>query len=113
MQKTDPAARGMLRLHHAPLACSLACRLALHVSGLPHEVALLNMARGEHKSPAYLRINPRGQVPALEADAGVLIESTAILPYISDLAPEERLFPQPGSFARAEGQAWLSFLSST
>ena len=103
----------MLRLHHAPLACSLASRLALFESDLPHEVAFVDTARGEQKSAAYLRLNPRGQVPALETDEGVLTESTAILPYIADLAPEKGLFPEPGTFARAKGQSWLSFLSST
>lgn len=103
----------MLRLHHAPLACSLASRLALVESGLPHEIAFVDTARGEQKSAAYLRINPRGQVPALETDEGVLTESTAILPYLADLAPQKRLFPPPGTFARATGQSWLSFLSST
>lgn len=103
----------MLRLHHAPLACSLASRLALIESGLPHDIAFVDTARGEQKSPVYRRINPRGQVPALETDEGVLTESTAILPYIADLAPEKRLFPAPGTFARAAGQSWLSFLSST
>lgn len=103
----------MLRLHHAPLACSLASRLALVESGLPHEIAIVDTSRGEQKSAAYLRINPRGQVPALETDQGVLTESTAILPYIADLAPEKRLFPAAGTFARAKGQSWLSFLSST
>lgn len=103
----------MLRLHHAPLACSLASRLALHETGLPHEIAFVDTARGEQKSAAYLRLNPRGQVPALETDDGVLTESTAILPYIADLAPEKQLLPEPGTFARATGQSWLSFLSST
>lgn len=103
----------MLRLHHAPLACSLASRLALVESGLPHEVVFVDTARGEQKSAAYLHINPRGQVPALETDQGVLTESTALLPFIADLAPEKRLFPAPGTFARAEGHSWLSFLSST
>ncbi len=103
----------MLRLHHAPLACSLASRLALVESRMPHEVVFVDTARGEQKTAAYLRLNPRGQVPALETDKGVLTESTALLPYIADLAPEKRLFPEPGTFARAQGQSWLSFLSST
>lgn len=103
----------MLRLHHAPMACSLASRFALAESGLPHEIAIVRTSRGEQKSEAYRRINPRGKVPALETDEGVLTESTAILPYIADLAPEMRLFPAAGTFARAQGQAWLSFLSST
>lgn len=103
----------MLRLHHAPLACSLASRLTLFESGVAHEVAFIDTARGEQKSAAYLQLNPRGQVPALETDEGVLTESTAILPYIADLAPAKRLFPEPGTYARAKAQSWLSFLSST
>jgi glutathione S-transferase len=90
------------------LACSLASRLALAESGLAHEVVF-----ADTKSPAYRKVNPRGQVPALETDEGLLTESTAILPYVADLAPETRLFPPAGTFARAKGQAWLSFLSST
>lgn len=103
----------MLRLHHSPMACSLASRLALIESGLPHEVAIVNTARGEQKTEAYLRINPRGKVPALETDNGILTESAAILPFIADLVPEKRLFPAAGSFARAQGHSWLAFLSST
>lgn len=103
----------MLRLHHAPLACSLASRFALVESGLPHEVAFVHTTRDEQKSEAYLRINPRGKVPALETDGGVLTESTAILPYIADLVPEKHLFPPAGTFARGQGQSWLSFLSSS
>ncbi|PZQ58342.1 MAG: glutathione S-transferase [Phenylobacterium zucineum] len=103
----------MLRLHHAPMACSLASRFALIAAGLQHEVAIVHTTRGEQLTEAYRRINPRGKVPALETDQGVLTESTAILPFIADLAPEARLFPLAGTFARAEAQAWLSFLSSS
>ncbi len=103
----------MLRLHHAPMACSLASRFALALSGLPHEIAVVRTTRGEQKTPAYLAINPRGKVPALETDDGVLTESTAILPYIADLAPAAGLLPPARTFQRAQAQSWLSFLSST
>lgn len=103
----------MLKLHHAPMSCSLASRLALAEAGLPHEVALVRTWNDEQKSAAYLAINPRGKVPALQTDQGVLTESTAILPFIADLAPEKALFPLAGTFERAKAQAWLSFLSST
>jgi glutathione S-transferase len=102
-----------LRLHHAPMACSLASRLALQEAGLPHDIALVHTTRGEQKTEAYRRINPRGKVPALETAEGVITESTAILPYIADLAPGKALMPPPGSFERAQAQAWLSYLSST
>src|ERR1700741_4404601 len=103
----------MLRLHHAPMACSLASRLALLEADLPHEIVFVDTLAGEQRTDAYRRVNPRGQVPALQTPDGVLVESAAILPYIADLAPEKCLFPPAGSFDRAQGQAWLSFLSST
>lgn len=103
----------MLRLHHAPLACSMASRFALTEAGLEHEVAFVRTSRGEQNTEAYRKINPRGQVPALETEDGVLTESTAILPYIADLAPEKALLPPAGTFARAQAQSWLSFLSSS
>ena len=102
-----------LRLHHSPVACSLASRLALIETGLAHEIVLVHTTRGEQKSDAYRAINPRGQVPALETPEGVLTESTAILPYIADLAPEKELLPPAGTFERARAQAWLSHLSTT
>jgi len=102
-----------LRLHHSPVACSLASRLALMEAGLEHEIMLVHTTRGDQKAGAYRRINPRGQVPALETAEGVITESTAILPYIADLAPGKALMPPQGSFERAQAQAWLSYLSST
>jgi glutathione S-transferase len=95
------------------MACSLASRFALLEAGVPHEVVIVRTWKGEQKSDAYRRINPRGKVPALETDQGVLTESGAILPYVADLAPEKSLFPKAGSFERAQAQAWLSFLAST
>lgn len=102
----------MLKLHHSPLACSLASRLALVEAGLEHEIAFVRTWKGEQKTPAYLAINPRGKVPALETPLGVLTESVAILPYIADLAPEKALIPTD-AFGRARAQSWLSFLSSS
>jgi glutathione S-transferase len=102
-----------LRLHHAPLACSLASRLALMEAAVAHEIAWVRTDRGEQLTAAYAAVNPRRQVPALETPEGVLTESTAILPYIADLAPAARLLPPAGTFARAQAQAWLSHLSSS
>lgn len=103
----------MLRLHHSPMACSLASRLALIESGLPHEIVTIRTWKGEQKSDLYRAVNPRGKVPALETDDGILTESTAILPYIADLAPQKNLLPPAGTFKRAVAQSWLSFFSST
>jgi len=103
----------MLRLYHSPLACSLACRLALAESGLAHEIVFVNTRKGEQHNDAYRRVNPRGKVPALETSGGVVTESSAILPLIADLAPEKRLLPPAGTVERAKAQSWLAYLSGT
>lgn len=103
----------MLRLHHSPMACSLACRLALSAADLPHEVIIVRTWKGEQKTDAYRAINSRGKVPTLETPDGVLSENTAILPYIADLVPAKLLMPAAGTFARAKAQSWLSYISSS
>jgi glutathione S-transferase len=102
----------MITLYHSPLACSLASKLALLESGLPHTVELVRTWRGEQQTPAYLAINPAGKVPALAVDGAVVTESTAILPLIADLAPSAGLLPTD-RIGRAQAQSLLSFLSSS
>jgi len=102
----------MLKLHHSPMACSLASRFALAEAGLDHEIAVVRTRDGEHLTEAYGRINPRRKVPALETDGGVVTESAAILPLIADLAPDARLMPT-GPVARAQAQAWIGYMAST
>ncbi len=101
-----------LKLHHSPMACSLASRFVLAETGLDHELVVVRTRAGEHLTEAYGRINPRRKVPALETDAGVLTESAAILPYLAGLAPERSLMPTE-PFAHARARSWLAFLSST
>jgi glutathione S-transferase len=103
----------MLKLYHAPMSCSLASRLTLAECNIEHELVIVRTWLAEQSTENYRKINPRGKVPALVTGDGILTESAAILPYIADLSPERKLFPPAGSFARARGQALLSYLSST
>lgn len=58
---------------------------------LPSET--ISIVAGEHKAPAFLAINPRGQTPALKLDDGsVLTESVAICRYLEALHPDAPLF---------------------
>jgi glutathione S-transferase len=60
----------------------------------------------EHKSPEYLAINPRGQVPSLALDDGtVLTESVAICRYLEGLQPEPPLFGR-GALEQAQVEMW-------
>jgi glutathione S-transferase len=66
--------------------------LALEHKQLPYQSHLLQFSKGEHKTPAYLALNPRGQVPTLRDDTLVVHESVAILAYLERRYPERPLF---------------------
>jgi glutathione S-transferase len=100
-------------LYHSPFACSLASRFALGEADLDHELHVVRLSAGENQKADYLAINPRKKVPALSTGDGLLTETSAILPYIADQVPDKNLLPPSGSFARAQAQSWLAFLSGT
>ena len=73
----------MLTLFYAPGACSMAAHIVLEESGETYEPKKVDLAGGEQRSEAYLKIHPLGRVPALRLDDGQpLTENTAILPYL-------------------------------
>ena len=69
----------MLTLYYAPGACSMAPHIVLEETGASYATELVSLAKGEQQGDAYLRVNPRGKVPALRTEAGVLTENVAIL----------------------------------
>lgn len=102
----------MLTLYAATGSCSRASHIALEESGLAYEVRLVDFARAEQREPAYLAINPKGRVPALATDQGVLTESPAILAHIAALSPPGFLAPtDPFAFARM--QSFNLYLATT
>jgi glutathione S-transferase len=66
--------------------------LALEHKQIPFESNLLQFSKGDHRTPAYLAMNPRGQVPALRDDTLVVYESIAILAYLDRRFPDRPLF---------------------
>jgi len=101
----------MLTLYYSPGACSMASHIGLEEADAPYETKAVALAKGEQRTPEYLKINPRGKVPALKLDDGsVLTENTAILTYIAMRFPDKNLLPKD---AAAETRcismmAWLS-----
>ena len=84
-----------MKLYYAPGACSLASHIALREAGLDFEaVKVEGRARKTAGGEDYLKVTPKGYVPALRLDDGsVLTEGTAILPFIADQNPAARLAP--------------------
>ena len=73
----------MLTLYYAPGACSMAAHIVLEESGEKYKPQQVDLAGGEQRTEAYLKINPQGRVPVLGLDDGEPVaENTAILPYL-------------------------------
>jgi glutathione S-transferase len=73
----------MMTLYFAPGACSMAAHIVLEESGEKYTPQQVDLAKGEQRTEAYLKIHPLGRVPALRLDDGEpLAENTAILPYL-------------------------------
>jgi glutathione S-transferase len=98
----------MLTLFYAPGACSMASHIVLEESGDKYEAKRMDLAKGEQRTPEYMKIHPLGRVPALKLDDGSpLAENTAILPYLgkrfgmwpSDPLAEARALSVVGFFA--------------
>jgi glutathione S-transferase len=77
--------------------------LALEHKGLPYTEKLLSFQNGEHKTPEFLAINPRGKVPAIVDGHFALYESVAIVEYLDQAYPDRPLFsrePKAAAIAR-------------
>ena len=102
-----------MKFYYAPATCALASLIALEEAGAEYEPVRLDFSVGEQTSPGYLAINPKGRVPALETDRGILTETPAILAYIAQTHPAAGLAPLSDPFAFALVQAFNSYLCST
>jgi glutathione S-transferase len=103
----------MLTLFFAPNTCALASHIALEDAGASFELRRLDFKAGEQRSEAYLKINPKGRVPALATPRGVLTETPAILCFVAETHPAARLTPAGDPYAYAQLQAFNAYLCST
>jgi len=102
----------MYKLYYAPGTCALASHIALEEAGADYSATRLDFKANQQQSPDYLGINPKGRVPALVTDRGILTENPAILAYVAQSAPDKKLMPED-AFAFAQAQSFNSYLCST
>jgi glutathione S-transferase len=103
----------MLKLYYAPGTCALASHIALEDAGADYDTVRIDFAAAQQRKPEYLSINPKGRVPSLVTDRGILTETPAILVFIAQSFPRAALAPLDDPFALARVQAFNSYLCST
>lgn len=86
-------------------------RVLLALLGVPYEPVLLDTRKGEAKAPAYLRLNPRGEVPVIADGDTVVWDSSACLVYVARKFGGEDWLPTAPA-AAAEVQQWLALAAS-
>lgn len=102
------------KLYFSPGSCSLVTLIALHETGADFCVEMLRLKTGQHKTPQYLALNPKGKVPTLVIDGQALTENVAILTYLNGLYPGAGLLPATTNQLEACRQtADLCFVSAT
>ncbi|MEP3245685.1 MAG: glutathione S-transferase [Sneathiella sp.] len=68
--------------------------LFAELANIPNEFVQVDLAAGEQKQAAFLKLNPFGQVPVLEDGETVIVDANAILVYLAkkyapDWLPED------------------------
>lgn len=102
----------MFKLYYAPGTIALASLIALEEAGAAYTAERLDFKNSQQTTAEYLAINPKGRVPALVTDRGILTETPAILAYVAQGFPKARLMPEE-PFAFAQAQSFNSYLCST
>jgi len=99
--------------YYAPKTCAIACHIALEESGADYESRRIDFSKTEQRSDEYLKINPKGRVPALVTDRGIITETPAILAYIAQSNPDSKLAPIDDLVEFAQVQAFNNYLCAT
>lgn len=99
-------------LYFAPLACSMATRIALYEAGAQAHYIQRDRNKRLPDGSDFCVVNPLGMVPTLRTEDGdVLTENAAILQYVADRFPQAGLAPS-GAIERARLHQWLSFIGT-
>jgi len=102
----------MLKLWYSPGSASMVPHIVLEELGVPWERLTVDREARQHKSAAYLALNPNGLIPVLLDGDLVVYETAAIVLHLADTHPQAGLMPAPGTPDRARAYQWLAWLTN-
>jgi glutathione S-transferase len=95
--------------YHNPRSRAQMVHWMLEEAGAPYRIVPIDLEKGEHKTPAFLALNPMGKLPTIVHRSVVVTETAAIIAYLADTFPAAGLAPPPGDAARGSYYRWLFF----
>jgi glutathione S-transferase len=103
-----------MKLYYSPGACSLSPHIALLEAGLPYDLVKVDLrVKKLENGDDFLKINPKGQVPALALDSGELVtEGPVIVQMIADKVASKNLAPARDSAERYKLLEWLNYITT-
>lgn len=103
-----------MKLYYCKSACSLAVRIILNELNLQFQDAEVDLkAKKTMQNEDFLKINPKGSVPALSLDNGdVLTENQVILQYLADSTKASQLLAPVGDLKRYHTLEWLNYIAT-
>src|ERR1700719_1485142 len=102
-----------MKLYNSPGACSLSPHIALLEAGLPYDLVKVDLrAKKLENGDDFLKVNPKGQEPALSLESGDMVTAgPVIVQIISDKAAGKNLAPAANSAERYKLQEWLTYIN--
>ncbi len=98
-------------LYNAPQStCSQRVRFVLNAKKLPFSEVKLDLLAGDQLKPDYLALNPNGVVPTLDHDGAIVINSSVIIEYLDEVAPEPKNFTPHDPVLRAKMRSLMHFM---
>jgi glutathione S-transferase len=92
-----------------PSTCSQRVRFVLNAKALPFSEVKLDLMAGDQLRPDYLKLNPNGVVPTLDHDGAIVIDSSVIIEYLDEVAPQKSFTPED-PVKRARMRAIMRFI---
>ena len=103
----------MYVLHSAPSTAGLAVHWMLIELGVPFELRMLDILKGDQRAPEYLALNPAGHVPTLQIEDCAYGEVAALLMMLAERHPERSFAPPLGELTRNDYLWWMVYLANT
>jgi glutathione S-transferase len=101
-----------MKLYYNPQSRAVIAKWMLDECAAQYEIVPIDFAKGEHKAPEFLKINPSGKLPALEDGESKVFEGTAICLYLADKFPQANLAPKVGAPERGRYLSLMVYSTS-